>query len=516
MRSFVEWLEQDGFWVREIWDEKKGIMVGEGQLKLFPEQHRILEHALSFNEDGLLPYTTVLYSTIKKSGKTTLAAAVAAWVASEWPDGSEIYIVANDQEQAEGRVMKDVKFHVSKANASLPKVKQAKITGFRIEYPNGTFMQALAQSYRTAAGGRQALVVFDELWGVQSEQSRRTFEELTPIATVPNSLRFIATYAGFENESDLLWDLYLHGVGTDEHTRGEGQPLSELHPLPCWRNSRLFVYWNHEPNLPWHTDDYFNEQIRTLRPAAFLRLHRNQWVTTHEEFLPVEWWDAASKAYQGSAEIWSDHPFAHWPLYIAVDASTKHDCTAVVGVGYDSARGKVGVAFHRVWKPVTGEWFDLDKTVGNFVTEISRKFTIASVVYDPTQLHQTMTTLRNRGLPVREFPQSVPSMTAASQLLYDLFRNHNVETYPDDEFRRHVQMSVAETSSRGFRIVKHAVGRVRPPNDLAIALAMAAYDAVSGGGVDISVPVRIVAPFADMLPPTYSDAEAYIPYPLRS
>src|SRR5262249_16767198 len=57
--------------------------------------------------------------------------------------------------------------------------------------------------------------------------SRRLFEELTPVPTRKNSIRFITTYSGFSNESQLLWDLYKQSVGRDEHPDGQGE---RIHP----------------------------------------------------------------------------------------------------------------------------------------------------------------------------------------------------------------------------------------------------------------------------------------------
>jgi len=496
---------------------------------LDPFQERILDHALSFDEDaGKFRYETVLYSTIKKSGKTALAAAVAAWYAEEvGPPGTEIYVIANDLEQAEGRVMRDVKFHFQmriEHYETIPDAihggdilltdKNVKINLYRIDLPTGSFIQALAQSYRTVAGSRHALTLWDELWGVTSELSRRVWDEMTPIPTISNSLRFIATYAGFENESDLLWDLYLQGVGKAEHEQGRGTPIEELDGLPCYENRRLFTYWDHDPRLPWQTTEYYDEQMTSLRPAAFLRLHMNQWVTSHEQFIPVEWYDESAKMYTGPITLWSEHPFRYFPIYVAVDAGLKRDSTALVGVGYDSKRGKIGLAFHYIWTPSKGDQVDLDATVESKLLELYNKYNIVSVVYDPTHLLQTMLRLKQKGIPTREFPQTVPLMTAASQLLYDLFKNKNFEAYPDDELRRHVQMAVAETNSRGFRIVKTKVSK-RHYIDGAIALAMASYEAVNSGGADISIPVVIRSPFSDATA-WGNQKEQELPFPLRS
>lgn len=511
MRTFSQWVQERGFWVRETFDEKKGKFVGVGRLVLFPIQKLILDFALQIDpETDKFRFETVVYSCIKKSGKSALAAAVGAWYAEEvGPAGTEIYVIANDQEQAEGRVMRDIKFHYEMKIArgetyfndttgveEVLTQKNCKITLYRIDLPNGTFIQANAQSYRTVAGSRHSLTLWDELWGVVSELSRRVYEEMTPIATVSRSLRFIATYAGFENESDLLWDLYLQGVGPEEHEKGQGTRIPELGELPCYSNRRLFCYWDHEARLPWQTEEYFDEQMRTLRPAAFLRLHLNQWVTSQEAFVPVEWWDKAAKSYEADALLWGDHPMRSFPVFVAADAGIKHDSTALVGVAYDAKRAKVGELFRFIWTPQKGDPVDLDATVEATVLELRKHFNIVRIVYDPSQLLQTMLRLRQRGIMTEEFTQSVTQMTAASQLLYDLLKNNNLETFPGDEARKHIQMAVAETTSRGFRIVKSKIHR-QHYIDYSIALAMASYAAVSSGGIDVSTPLVVESPYSD-------------------
>lgn len=506
--SFVDWLENPnkGFYVRDSWDEEKKKMVHGGKLGLFPHQKTILGHALTPNEDGDFPYTTILYSAIKKSGKTAILAAIVAWYADQAPSGTEIYVLANSLEHAEGRVMKDVKFHCEHLDG-------VKVTAYRIEFPNGTFVQALGQAYKTIAGSRHALTVYDELWGSVTESDQRVWDEMTPIPTIPNSLRVIGTYAGFRNESNLLWDLYINGVGTELEDKGNGEFL-DLDGLPCWKNGSQFTYWDSERRMPWQTDEYYYEQEKTLRPAAFLRLHMNQWVTTHEEFIPVAWWDEAAEAYEAEADLWADHPFRHWPVYVGVDAGVKENCTAIVVVGYDAKRAKLGIVRHKIWKPKENEWFDLDSTVERYLRDLNNRYRVSSIVYDRTQLHQTMTRLHYSGFPVKEFSQA-SKMVAASQLLYDLFRDKKVETYQDEEFRKHIQMARAQMTPLGFKISKSRTDiRLQHNDDAAVALAMAAYEAITEGGVDISVPVVISSPFSDMQ--TISqDENAWLPWQLR-
>jgi phage terminase large subunit-like protein len=518
VKEYLEWIKTAGFWARETWDIEKGRMKGAGIMELFPHQEKILGSALKFNEEGLLDFETVIYSCPKKSGKTAIAASVGCWYAEEGRPGTEIYVIANTQEQGAGLVFRDIIYHFKHKQETDPLGKKyCKIHEFRIDFPNGTFIQVLAQSFKSVAGSRHALTLWDELWGYTSEFDRRVWDEMVPIPTVQNSLRFITTYAGFENESDLLWEMFIRGIGEDEgsehESKGQGTKIPDLEDLPVWSNGRMFTYWDHEPRMPWQTEKYLDEQRASERPAAFMRLHMNHWVTSHEEFIPVSWWERATKSYENPATLWIDHPFRYWPITIAVDAGIRRDSTAIVGVGYDAHRGKVGIVFHWVWSPQTDDPIDLEETVEKELRKIVRQFNVASIVYDPTHLITIMNRLKREGLPTRMYEQTLPNMTAASQLLYDLFKNNNLEAYPDDTLKRQIQMAVAETTSRGFRIVKTKMSK-RHHIDAAIALAMACYEAVQNGGVDISIPVMIRSPYYDMtaLEP---EEDMSVPFELR-
>jgi phage terminase large subunit-like protein len=72
---------------------------------LAPYQRRVLEMALRLDASGELVFRLVVLSEPKKSGKTFLAACLVLW----WDctrHHTEIILVANDEEQATGRVFK--------------------------------------------------------------------------------------------------------------------------------------------------------------------------------------------------------------------------------------------------------------------------------------------------------------------------------------------------------------------------------------------------------------------------
>ncbi len=93
--------------------------------------------------------------------------------------------------------------------------REAEVQSKTIFLANGTTATAISGDYAGAAGSNHGLVSYDELWGYTSESSIRLWEELTPVPTRRNSIRLVTTYAGFEGESALLWDLYSQHVPTE-------------------------------------------------------------------------------------------------------------------------------------------------------------------------------------------------------------------------------------------------------------------------------------------------------------
>jgi len=530
-QSFIDWIDdpERGFIAANTWDFERNRMGGPGKVVLFPHQRRILDHVLNYDEDkGAFPYSTVVYSTVKKSGKTLTGAMVGSWFAENAPPRTEIYCLANDLEQASGRVYGDISYHFEMRETAKP-------LKYKIELENSTFIQALSQSYKSAAGSRHALTLWDELWNYTSEQSRRFWDELQPISTIPYSLRFITTYAGFLTESDLLWDLYTRGVHSDEYNDGQGERIPGLEDLPCYRKGSLFIYWDHDGRMPWQTPEYYERAFEEERGSSYLRLHENRWVTSTETFMPIEWWDEAvenslydvldedgnvyeRKKYEGDGTLWLDHPYRDYPIYVGVDAGIKRDSTAVAGVAYDAKQGKMALVFHKIWNPSAEEQLDLDHTLEPYLRMVSEQFRIAEIAFDPTQVLQLKKRLDDDGFRVYEFSQSGRGMSEAAQLIFDLFHDQNFRTYEADDIREHLQNTIAEQSSTGLRITKDKSTRRKAAKkiDAAIALAMACHRAVENTRVPYEAPQHVSAPFSDLRMPTVDPSQSNLPFALRT
>ena len=404
-----------------------------------------------------------IFSAIKKSGKTTLQAIFQLWWGHTHP-GDEIKLAANDLEQSTGRVFK-VMCGLIRHNPALR--SEAEVLADKIRLQNGTVIEAIAVDAPSEAGANQGSTGWDELWGYTSERSLRLWEELTPVPNKP-SVRFVTTYAGWENESKLLWDLYVSGVGPDEHPQGQAERIHSELPIYLNSESGTLTYWDHEPRAPWQTPGYYQSQKKSLRAGTYLRLHENRWTTAESVFITPELWDPCVDS--------SLHPTIHRSdLFVGVDAGIKHDTASVVSVRWDGDR--LAIATHRIWKPTRAQPLDIEATIEEHLRDLHKRHNVRAILCDPYQLHRTITTLKGAGLKIQEFPQSTGNTTLMGQALFDLLNGKNLRIYPAADMREQALNTVAVENPRGWRIAKE---KARKKIDAIVALSMACVAAVEG------------------------------------
>ena len=403
--------------------------------ELYPQQEAFLRRAFITTPDGRLPFSEILYGCRKKSGKTHLSAfAVLYAVVALAGRFGEAIVVANDYEQATGRVFAAI---VRIIEASPLLAGSAKITSNRVVFTStGATITAIASDYG-AAGSNANIVAFDELWGFVSERSRRLWDELVPPPTRKVACRLVTTYAGFENESDLLEDLYHRGLN--------GRKVA----ADTWETDHQLTYWTHDLHAPWQTPEWRKQMRATSRPAAYTRQIENRFTAGTEGFVELQAWDACVD--QDHHPVVSDPRTTVW---VGVDASTKRDSTAVVAVAWDSAARKVSLVTHKVFQPTLAEPLDFEGTVETALLDLRHRFMVRKVAYDPMQMASVAQRLTRSGLPMEEFAQSVPNLTAAGSNLYDLIKDRNLIAYPNDDIRRAVGHTVAVETPRGWRLAK--------------------------------------------------------------
>jgi phage terminase large subunit-like protein len=427
--------------------------------ELYPIQRRFLKEALTLTPQGTLPYSEIVFSCPKKSGKsaTTAMAMLYAIVVIGGPF-AEGFCVANDFEQAKGRVF----MQICRIIEASPLLRgSATITQNRIVFTSsGSTISAIASDAAGAAGSNPTFIAFDELWAYTSEASRRLWDEMIPVPTRKVSARMTSTYAGFDGESTLLEDLYRRGM--------KGRQIA-----PALRRQRgMLMLWSHEPIAPWQTKSWLQQMREQHRPNAYLRQIENRWVSTESSFVDIEWYDACVDPT--ARPVAAAAPMQVW---VGVDASTKRDSTAVAVCAWDNDLKKVRLVAHKIWQPSKSEPLDFEQTIEKFLLELRRRFRVRECLYDPYQMQATAQRLQRAGVNMREFPQTIGNLTEASNNLYEVLKGANIVLYPDQQIRAAVQKSVAIETPRGWKISKE---KASAKIDVVIALAQAALGAVQG------------------------------------
>jgi phage terminase large subunit-like protein len=258
-----------------------------------------------------------------------------------------------------------------------------------------------------------------------------------PPPTRKIACRLTTTYAGFSGESVLLEGL---------HGRGLEQPeiSDDLHA-----GDGILMFWTHKPIAPWQTVSWIEQMRRQLRANQFLRMIENRFVTSESSFVDLDHWDAcvdpALTPMIAEPEL---------PVWIGVDASHKHDSTAIVVTTFDRETQKVRLVAHRVFQPSPDNPLDFEEAIEATLKDLDGKFRIQRVLCDPWQLQSVMQRLQRARIPVEEYPQTQSNLTAIGQGLFELVQGRNLVLYPDAAMRLAVSRAVAAETSRGWRISK--------------------------------------------------------------
>lgn len=462
-------------------------------IQLLPHQKAILRYATQRDEKGRLRWSTVIYSTIKKSGKTAVAGIVVGWAAETWGRFGEILCVGNDAEQARERAFKAWKTAVE-LTPGYSIAKQALPDRWRVLSKEmqctetGTTVKAIATDYKGEAGANPILVVWTELWGYTLRRDLRFWAEMAPSPTRPDSLQWIETYAGYEGESELLYTLYSNVVKDGRQlTAGELGDLSAFPEapnadslVPCWVNerARIFAYWDSGPQarrMPWQQGEggerYYAAEAGRQTTAQMDRLHSNLWVSAESAFIPIEWWDAATDP---KPMLLGDRT----PMVIALDAAVTGDCFGLVAITRDPDKldppGLI-VRFVRKWDPPPGGAIDFAGPE-EAVRRLCRDFNVVEVAYDPYQLHDLATRLMQASVAwFRPFHQGEARLVA-DKGLYDLIVHRRIRHDGNLDLREHLTNANAKHTAgedTRLRLVKKSDTR---KIDLAVCLSMSASE----------------------------------------
>ena len=470
----MKWIEKN-FFIPETRNDP----LLRGRLKLMPYQRDVVREALGQDAAGNYKYSIIVWSDIKKSIKSTIAAAVNLFRAHH-TDWGEFFIIANDLKQADSRVAHYLR-RCLQLNQELGKQYQQR--GYRTTAPNGSFLEAIPIDPSGEAGSNADQLTWSELWGANEDAKENMWSEMTLSPTKRGkSLRWVESYAGFSEESRLLYSLYELGVKQGEllwperlYEVTDGPPT----PLELYvnRDAGMLCLWNTLPRCPWQTKDYYQDESKILPPNQFQRIHRNQWVSSSDTFVPMEWFDACFRR----GDEWPEVDKARHPMIVALDAAISNDNFGVLmGCRHPDNPTDVMVQYAKAWKPKNGK-IDFQGTEEKpgperALRQLIRDYNVVQVTYDPYQLHDMATRLkREERTWFKAFNQGNDRLIADSQLR-DLIRDRRLWHRGEPDLRDQVQNANAQPDEKNdskMRLVKRVENL---KIDLAVCLSMCSHE----------------------------------------
>lgn len=518
-RDIVTWGEEH-FWI--VNDDQLFATEGDAKKLIQHEPHQAALLSLFLTpQNGFFPFRTIIWSTPKKQGKTTISGEVARWAAETWGKYGLIMCVGNDKDQAKERAFAAL---VQSVEMTPGYDAQARILPgvWRIRedealcYRTGTRVKATATDYAGEAGANPTLSVYTELWGFINKDALRFWAEMAPSPTRPNSIRWVETYAGYEGESELLWGLYEATVKNGRQlTAGElsertgcalgvfeeAQNPEDLIPVYVNDAAAMAAYWDEGEiahRMPWlkgeHGRAYYANEAATQTPSQYIRLHENRWASAESSFVPIEQWDRCMEPFP------LDPDDTQTPIVLSLDAAVTGDCFGVVAVSRHPNRWEDAIAVRAAvkWTPPKGgvidfaeveaylrtTWFgqerrsvqNPDGTVSHRWVKVRKPRNVVEVAYDFYQLHDLATRLNNEGLAwFRKFGQGEARMQS-DKALYDLIMQLRIAHDGNPDLREHIANANAKslkTEDTKLRIVKKSDAR---KIDLCVSLSMAAAE----------------------------------------
>ncbi len=386
------------------------------------------------NDDGTRQYRTAYVTMGRKNGKSEIAAGVALHgLTADREPGAEVYGAASDRPQA------GIVYRVAAAmvRRSKPLNQRCRIT----ESTKVISVPSTDSIYRvlSADGPRQhglnaSCVIFDE---IHTQRKRALYEALTTgSGTRAQPLLFEITTAGIPGESPVWEDEHQYAVNIRDGIFTDPTFLSVIYELPAdadWTDESLWGIPN--PALDTFLDReemrvHFRKALAiTSEQASFRRLRLNQILQHEDIWLSMEQWRGC-----GGPVDWD--AMRGKKCFGGLDLSTTKDVTALEL----AFPGDKWAIFSRFWIPgddihqrsvhdrvtydiwVRDGW--IHATEGNTIdysfvrsdiNEITKRFHVAEIGYDPYNATQLVGELQGDGIKMVPIRQGFASMSAASK-----------------------------------------------------------------------------------------------------
>ncbi len=344
------------------------------RLLLHPYQENALRQALSLDEAGNYNHSVILWSDIKKSIKSTLAGAVVLWRAFqvEW---GQFLIIANDLKQADSRVF----YYIRRAIELNPYLReQVKITNYRIELPNKTYIEAIPIDPSGEAGSNADAIVFSELWGAHQKAQQRMWclDDQTEALTKSGWKK------GVELTADDSIAVYDNGfvkwekpksVFCEEYS-GEMHDYTHRHfSLVCTPDHRLYGDYSYQGERNKKYSQHGVMKSNELRASGFGYYHPKETIGAFEEQPVPEYIYLPATKFKSEKRITWDDWCAFLGLYLTEGCTTRFrgvPCRVRISQLEKPHPDKYW-AIHEILVRCFGEWVNVEKYDGFSISSTS-------------------------------------------------------------------------------------------------------------------------------------------------
>ena len=377
-------------------------------------------------------------------------------------------------------------------------------------FEGGIEYEALSSDAGTAQGRTPSLVIADEIHAWLKRDPRELWGAMRAgAAKVANSLIVVTTTAGAGQEN-LAYDVidYARKVARGEIDDPATLPVLFEAPKDAdWKDEAIWHAVN--PGLKHGYPDL--EGLRQMakeaehKPserAVFQRYHLNIWQDhSTSPFVEMSIYDKGAKPFD-LADL------EHKPCWLAVDLSSNGDLTCIVAAWRDGDDGFIvhpwffcpadnlqrradhdGVPYP-LWaddgfiEPTPGNVVDF-KRVEDTIRELSERFEVREIAFDPHMARVMMSNLAEDGYPAIEMRQGWVTMAPAIKELDRAIIAGRFQHGGHPVLRWNFDNIAAKTDPAGN--ITFDKGKSKDRIDGAVATAMAVGRAAAGGGEEKSI-----------------------------
>lgn len=476
------------FFVEEYCSHVKGPLTGQ-PLRLAAWQRKLVCNLFGWQRaDGRRRYRYVWLEAPRKSGKTTLAAALGLYMLVVDPEpGAEIVIAAADTKQA--MICFGIATEMIARDPDLSSL--CRVHKHVISYKDA-HLRIVSSRAEQKHGENISCLIFDEL---HLQPSRVLHDALvTSTAARRDPLVLYLTTAGWDPTS-LAWEFHTYARRIQDGVIADPSWLVALfgaEPDADWTDPRVWA--DSHPGLGVSVAEEFLRQecARALQTPGFIRsfrrLYLNTWCEKSSIWLDIKQWDACA-----------DPPVAVDGLagrecYAGLDLSSTSDLTALVLVFPDADGGCTVLPFafcpetvlvERTRKENVAylEWFEqgyLIATPGNVVDykallakirELAEIYQIVEIAYDRWNASMLVNELTADGFACVPVPQTPTAMNGPMRELERLAVEGILRHGGHPVLRWCASNTAVEMSASGD--IKPARGKSLEKIDLMVALLMA-------------------------------------------